>query len=193
MIENYISKLNYTSLKDDKIEALEVPIGGLNAYIYYDYSKQLHFIIKYKETISENRKGIKVKCSNLDLIDFGKDSFIDIICTHEDFKKEFIQIVEQIINHFKQNNDIVKAIKFTINKWYYFFEKDSKIDLSESEIKGLIGELLLIKNLSTKKKYKEIIGIEDSAHYDELVGKISDVLYTHLNGNGNVELPKLNA
>ena len=157
MIKEYISKLSFTSLKDDKIEALEVPIDDLKTYIYYDYSKQLHFIIKSKETINENRKGIKVKHSKLDLIDFGKDSFIDIICTNKDFRKEFIQIVEQIINHFKQNNDIVKAIKFTINKWYYFFEKDSKIDLSESEVKGLIGELLLINNLSEKKEYKEII------------------------------------
>lgn len=157
MIANYISKLNCTSLKDDKIEALEIPISGLKTYIYYDYSKQLHFIIKSKETINENRKGIKVKHSTLDLIDFGKDSFIDIICTHDDFKKEFIQIIEQIINHFKQNDDIVKAIKFTINKWYYFFEKDSNVDLNESDVKGLIGELLLIKNLSTKRSYKEII------------------------------------
>ena len=30
-------------------------------------------------------------------------------------------------------------------------------NLSESEVKGLIGELLLIKNLSEKKEYKEII------------------------------------
>lgn len=144
-------------MKDDKIEALEIPIDGLKTYIYYDYSKQLHFIIKSKEIINENRKGIKVKHSTLDLIDFGKSSFIDIICTHEDFQKEFIQIVEEIINHFKLNKDIVKAIKFTINKWYYFFEMDSKIDLSESEVKGLIGELLLIKNLSTKKGYKDVI------------------------------------
>lgn len=157
MIKNYISKLSYVSFKEDKIKALEIPIKGLKTYIYYDYSKQIHFIIKSKETINENRKGIKVKHSTLDLIDLGKDSFIDIICTHKDFQKEFIQIVEEIINHFKQNKDIVKAIKFTINKWYYFFEKDREIDLSESEIKGLIGELLLIKNLSEKKDYKEII------------------------------------
>jgi hypothetical protein len=157
MIENYISKLSYTSLKEDKIEALEIPIDGLKTYIYYDYSKQLHFIIRSKEAIIENRKGIKVKLSTLDLIDYGKGSYIDIICTHKDFKTEFIQIIEEIINHFKQNNDIVKAIKFTINKWYYFFEKDSNIDLNESNVKGLIGELLLIKNLSAKKSYKDII------------------------------------
>ena len=34
MIENYISKLSYTSLKDDKIEALEIPIEWFkNLYI----------------------------------------------------------------------------------------------------------------------------------------------------------------
>ena len=43
------------------------------------------------------------------------------------------------------------------------------------------------------KKYKEIIGIEDSAHYDELVGKITDILHDHLGGKGDWKLPKLNA
>ena len=43
------------------------------------------------------------------------------------------------------------------------------------------------------EKYKEIIGIEDSAHYDELVGKITDILHDHLGGKGDWKLPKLNA
>ncbi|UAB74331.1 PD-(D/E)XK motif protein [Mesoflavibacter sp. SCSIO 43206] len=157
MIENYISKLSFTSLKDEKIKALEVPLNDLKCYLYYDYSKQLHLIIKSEESINENRKGIKVKNTTLDLIDYGKDKFIDIVCTHEDFKKEFIQIIEQIIENFKENNDITRAVKFTINKWYYFFEKEMNVELTESEIKGLIGELLLIKNLSQKINYKEII------------------------------------
>lgn len=157
MIENYISQLNYTSLRDDKIEALEIPIIDLKTYLYYDYSKQLHFIIESKDSINENRKGIKVKSSNLDIINFGKHTFIDIICTREDFKQEFIQILGQIIDHFKENKDISKAIKFTINKWYYFFEKDSNIDLDESQIKGLIGELYFIKNLSEKIEFKDLI------------------------------------
>ncbi|WP_417236547.1 PD-(D/E)XK motif protein [Bizionia paragorgiae] len=157
MIANYISKLDRTSFKDDKIKAIEIPVKNLTTYLFYDHSKQIHLIFKSDETITENRKGIKVKKSTLDLINFGKHDFIDIICTHEDFIKEFIQIIDEIIDHFKQNDDLVKAIKFTINKWYYFFEKDNRIDLTESEIKGLIGELLLIKNLSSIKSYKEVI------------------------------------
>jgi len=43
------------------------------------------------------------------------------------------------------------------------------------------------------KKYKKIIGIEDPAHYDELVGKITDILHDHLGGKGDWEIPKLNA
>lgn len=149
MLENYISKLNFSSLNAEKIKALEIPIEGLNSYLYYDYSKQLHFIIKSDEIITENRKGIKVKNANLDIIDYGKYSFVDLICTHEDFKNEFIQIIEQIIEHYNQNKNLSKAIKITINKWYYFFEKDTNIDLSEFEVKGLIGELLFIKNFIT--------------------------------------------
>lgn len=157
MLKNYISKLDYTSLNDERIKAIEIPLEGLNAYLFYDPSKQIHLIFKSNDTINENRKGIKVKKSTLDLINYGKHDFIDIICTHQDFKNEFVQIIDQIIVHFKENNDLVKAITFTINKWYYFFEKDNIIDLTESEIKGLIGELFLIKNLSNTKNYKDII------------------------------------
>lgn len=157
MLESYISQLKYSSLKDEKIKAIEIPIDGLTAYLYYDYSKKLHLIIKSNESINENRKGIKIKNSILDLIDFGKDSFIDIICTHEDFKNEFIQIIEQIIDHFNLHNNLLKAIKITINKWYYFFEKDTNVDLKDSEIIGLIGELFFIKNLSSRLNFKNII------------------------------------
>ncbi|MEI6310972.1 MAG: PD-(D/E)XK motif protein [Bacteroidota bacterium] len=157
MLESYISQLKYSSIKDDKIKAIELPIEGLNAYLYYDYSKQLHFIIKSNEIIHENRRGIKVMTSNLDLIEYGCHSFIDVICTHEEFKKEFTQIIGQIIEYFNINNDLIKAIKFTINKWYYFFEKDTNIALSESDVKGLIGELLFIIDFSKKLSYKNII------------------------------------
>lgn len=157
MIESYISQLKYTSLKDEKITAIEIPIDGLTTYLYYDYAKKLHLIIKSNETINENRKGIKIKNSTLDLIDFGKDSFIDIICTNEDFTNEFVQIIEQIMDHFVLHNNLLKAIKITINKWYYFFEKDTNIDLIDSEIIGLIGELLFIKNFSNRLDFKNII------------------------------------
>lgn len=157
MIENYISKISFTPLKADKIEAVEVPVDGLTSYLYYDYSKQLHFIVKSDEYITENRKGIKVKNIDLDLINYGKHSFIDIICTHTDFNNEFTQIIEQIIEHYNLNRNISKAIKITINKWYYFFEKDNKVVLNESEIKGIIGELLFIKNSINKVPDKNFI------------------------------------
>jgi hypothetical protein len=157
MIEIYISKLNFSSLKTEKIEAIEVPVDGLSAYLYYDYMKQLHFIIKSEEKIFENRKGIKVKNTVLDLIDLGQNTFIDCICTNDDFKSEFIQIIEQIIEHFKQSANLTKSIKIIINKWYYFFEKDSITNLTEFEIKGLIGELIFIKNYLSKFGHKLLL------------------------------------
>lgn len=157
MLNSYISQLDYTFLKDDKIKAQEVPIDGLTSYVYYDYSKQLHFIIKSEEKISENRKGIKVKNSILDLIGIGQNSFIDLTCTHADFKNEFIQIIDKIIEHYRQNKNISKAIKVIIGKWYFFLGKAGSIDLNESEIKGIIGELLFIKENSNKIEKKIII------------------------------------
>lgn len=157
MIEKYISQLSATSIKEDKIEALEVPINKLETYLYYDYLNQLHLIIKSEESLSENRKGIKVRNVTLELIKYGRHNFIDIVCTHKDFQPEFIKIVEEIFEHFKCYKDIVKAIRFIINKWYYFFEKESDKELTESEIKGLIGELLFIKNSFQNKDPKDII------------------------------------
>jgi hypothetical protein len=157
MLKTYISQLDYTSLKDDKIEAKQVPFQGLSCYIYYDYSKQLHFIIKSEEEITENRKGIKVKKSILDLIGHGKNSFIELICTNRDFENEFIQIIEQIIENFNQSNNIIKSIKIIIGKWYFFLEKAGSIDLSESDIKGIIGELLFIKESASKIEKNIII------------------------------------
>ncbi|MBD0824443.1 PD-(D/E)XK motif protein [Aestuariibaculum marinum] len=156
MLKNYLDRLKHTSLKDEKIEALEVDVTGQTTYLYYDHSGKLHLIFKSEESITENRNGIKVRNTSLDIVGFGKHSFIDIVCTLENFKIEFIKIMDEIIEHFKQHNDLVKAIKITINKWYYFFDKDNDTELSEAQVKGLLGELLFIKNSSETHSYKTI-------------------------------------
>jgi hypothetical protein len=157
MLEKYINDLDYTSVKTDKIRATKIPFDELNIYIYYDHTKQLHFIIQSDEKASENRKGIKIGNTVLDVLDHGKNTFIDFVCTSVEFKAKFIQIIEEIISLYQENKNLSKSIKITINKWYYFFEKDTNINLSESEIKGVIGELLFIKNFISIFGNKEII------------------------------------
>lgn len=156
MLKNFISKLKYSSLKEDKIKAFKLPLNELDAYLFFDYKKQLHLIIKSEDSITENRKGIKVINRVLDIIDYGEHQFIDIVCLHKDFQNEFIQIAEQIIEHYHLHKDLNKAIKIIINKWYYFFEKQNDTDLSESEIIGLLGELLFVQNISLKLSFREI-------------------------------------
>lgn len=157
MLEKFINDLDYTSVKTDKIKATKIPFDELNIYIFFDHTKQLHFIIQSDEKASENRKGIKVRNTVLDVLDYGKNTFIDFVCTSVEFKSKFIQITEEIIALYQQNKNLSKSIKITINKWYYFFEKDTNIDLSEFEVKGLIGELLFIKNFNGIVGNKEII------------------------------------
>lgn len=157
MLENYLSQLENTALNAEKIKAIRLPVDELHTYIYFDYKKQLHLIIKSELLITESRKGIKIRNTELNLIDFGKHPFIDIICLHQDFKKEFIQIAEQIFEHYKNHKDLVKAIKITVNKWYFFFEKDSNDNLTVSEVKGLIGELIFMKNFSNKIPLRSIL------------------------------------
>lgn len=157
MLEKFINDLDYTSVKTDKIKATKIPFDELNIYIFFDHTKQLHFIIQSDEKASENRKGIKVRNTVLNVLDYGKNTFIDFVCTSVEFKSKFIQITEEIIALYQQNKNLSKSIKITINKWYYFFEKDTNIDLSEFEVKGLIGELLFIKNFNSIVGNKEII------------------------------------
>jgi len=76
----------------------------------------------------------------------------------------------------------IEQVSFTINDI-----KDSENVFGSNPGRQIYG------HSHNPKKYKEIIGIEDSAHYDELVGKITDILHDHLGGNGDWELPKLNA
>ena len=146
MIEKYLSQLEFPELKEQKIKAVEIPVDSLKTYMYYDDLKHLHVIFKSDTSVVENRIGIKVTMKKLDLIDHGKFSFIDVVCMNKDAQEEFLKIVTQIIEHFNEHKDIAKAIKIIINKWYFFLQKDNGTKLNENEVKGLIGELLYMKN-----------------------------------------------
>lgn len=76
----------------------------------------------------------------------------------------------------------IEQVSFTIN------------DIEGSEnVFGVEPGKQLYGHSHNPKKYKKIIGIKDPLHYDELVGKITDILHDHLGGKGDWKLPKLNA
>lgn len=158
MIEKYIDKLEFPSLDSNQIKALKIETElDIDIYTYYDYFKSLHIIIKSEGEINENRRGIKVKNEELDLINIGKSNYINFCCTSIEFKDKFIQIINEILEFYKTSKKLIKSINIIINKWYYFFEKSNSNILSENTVKGLIGELIFIKEFSKKKSYEKII------------------------------------
>lgn len=147
MINKYIDQLELPSSNNQQIKALKIDShDALEIYIYYDYYKNLHLIIKSDGKINENRKGIRIKNEELDIISIGKNNFINFCCTSIDFRDKFIQIINEILEMYKTSNNLIKSINITVNKWYYFFEKTNSSDLNENVIKGLVGELIFIKD-----------------------------------------------
>lgn len=158
MIEKYIDKLEFPSLDCDQIKALKIESElDLDIYAYYDYFKSLHLIMRSEGRINENRKGIKIKNEELDLINIGKSNYINFSCTSIEFKDKFIQIINEILEFYKTSKNLIKSINIIINKWYYFFEKSNSNILNENLVKGLIGELIFIKEFSKKESYKKIV------------------------------------
>ena len=125
-------------------------------------------------------------------------------------ENDIVSIVEKVLlenRRFEVNQN--RPYKFKVGGKIYkvdFFDRTSDGNSKEKDIEqvsftingkgenvfGATGRRIY-GQIKDPKKYKEIIGIEDSAHYDELVGKITDILHDHLGGKGDWKLPKLNA
>ena len=123
---------------------------------------------------------------------------------------DIVSIVEKVLlenRRFDVNQN--RPYKFKVGGKIYkvdFFDRTSDGNSEEKDIKqvsftingkgenvfGLETGKQVYGHIHNPKKYQKIICIKDSTNYNLLVDKINDVLYTHLNGNGNVVLKKLN-
>lgn len=83
-----------------------------------------------------------------------KNNIISIKLKNIDFFEIYLEFLENIIENINSSDNkktIVQLIIKKINIWIKFFKKEKFDGLSEEEIRGLIGELLFIKNFSNKK------------------------------------------
>ena len=127
-----------------------VDISELDIYGFIDYKDIVHILIRCDESIfeDENRKGISITLKNIDTHDRGSINVLDFSCKRNDFKNNFILILNEIIEESIKSNKLFESVKSIINKWFYFLQKPKQEQLSENEIIGLIGELLSIKDLN---------------------------------------------
>jgi hypothetical protein len=136
---------------NDSFKAVKiVDISELDIYGFIDYKDIVHILIRCDESIfeGENRKGISITLKNIDTHDRGSFNVLDFSCKRNDFKNNFILIINEIIEESIKSNKLFESVKSIINKWFYFLQKPKQEQLSENEIIGLIGELLSIKDLN---------------------------------------------
>jgi len=136
-----------------------VDISELDIYGFIDYKDIVHILIRCDESIfeGENRKGISITLKNIDTHDRGSFNVLDFSCKRNDFKNNFILIINEIIEESIKSNKLFESVKSIINKWFYFLQKPKQEQLSENEIIGLIGELLSIKDLNEFIKMETVI------------------------------------
>lgn len=145
---------------NDSFKAVKiVDISELDIYGFIDYKDIVHILIRCDESIfeDENRKGISITLKNIDTHDRGSFNVLDFSCKRNDFKNNFILIINEIIEESIKSNKLFESVKSIINKWFYFLQKPKQEQLSENEIIGLIGELLSIKDLNEFIKMETVI------------------------------------
>jgi hypothetical protein len=139
------------------VKILDIP--ELDVFGFIDHKEIVHILIRCDESIfeDENRKGISIKLKNIDTHDKGSINVLDFSCKRNDFKNNFILIINEIIEETIKSNKLIESVKSIINKWFYFLQKPKQEQLSENEIIGLIGELLSIKDFNEYSTMDSVI------------------------------------
>ena len=115
-------------------------------------------------------RGLDIKLINDP--DNEKNNIISIKLKSNALLEIYLEFIENIIKNIMPLNDKKKIINLILNKidvWIKFFKREKFDGLSEEEIRGLIGELLFIKNFSkNKENFKNNIirwkGCENGLH-----------------------------
>lgn len=155
--------LALTSLIKEKKSAHFLPLvefENLNAYFAIDEegARKVFFPFNTTEKFKADKKSqsIQIKMSTNDFHG-KKETFIEVACKNAD-KSQFIYnkfntLLAMVFVKIKfENKDNYKALVETIQEWRDFFRIDKKKLLSAEEIRGLIGELLFLKDVVTYDK-----------------------------------------
>ena len=90
---------------------------------------------------------------------FGSElsDFILVKCKQEQYVNYFLQILNEILEHINNSNiGLVKSINIIILKWRHFLSLPKSYILDETDIIGLIGELLLLDKILDNENYNAI-------------------------------------
>ena len=106
------------------------------------------------ESSSLNHKLPEIRGINIRYETFGKPDeekvpFINLECTRSIYNNNFVLIIREILEDYdKGEDDISKSVIRVINKWKHFMAEPENDLMSEEDIIGLTGELLLLLKLA---------------------------------------------
>lgn len=129
-------------------------IDDISIYAANDSQKKLHLIISdNQQTVF---KELHVKCLSISnqkwiINDLQSNNFIDIFCNitirdnlHAPFLSFCLDLITEIEKEPKKIQFLIKKI---FSRWKYFWENNNEIEFSENWLKGLYGELYILKIL----------------------------------------------
>ncbi len=121
---------------------------------YRGKNSSVHFVIECNDGNINDIKlhGVDIKQLKINHPDHGERSFIEYCPTHADFIENVIIICNEILTAIENGEPSPDATRRILQKWEYFLLKPRTNKLSEEEIIGLYGELLVIEWFLDQKK-----------------------------------------
>jgi hypothetical protein len=131
----------------------------IEVYIFIDENKYYNCLFS---TVNTDEKLPQINGLTITYEKFKKfgselSDFILVKCKEEEYVNYFLQILNEILDHINNNYiSLVKSINVIILKWRHFLSFPKSYILDESNIIGLIGELLFLEKLLDKENYNAI-------------------------------------
>jgi hypothetical protein len=121
---------------------------------YIDEKSRKHLIIE-AEDIDMGQltlEGVVITSKEIDNPKLGTRSYIDFCPTHKDFIDNLLHLCNDILELVSSGENTQEATQYVLKKWGLFLAKPKVSRLSEQQIIGLFGELLVLEWLIINDK-----------------------------------------
>lgn len=132
---------------------------------YRDGNSSIHLVVECDEDVMNdiNLHGVDIRQVKIEHPALGEKYFLDYCASHTDYVDNVIIICNEIITAVENGEEPPVATRRVLERWHYFLSKPRTNKLSEEEIIGLYGELLVIEWLLDQGK-------SESAAIDKWLG-----------------------
>ena len=116
-------------------------------FIALDIKGARFMMLRVPDSVNIQCKSVEME--NLTLAWYKKTRFILIGLLNSNFEDLYNDLVLSLYNRIKDMSDpfgYTEAFISSFHKWAEFFDGNAAVNLSEKEIKGLLGELVVLKN-----------------------------------------------